>query len=152
MFAFSVLAVVLVMSAGFICGAEFQPVHLGVLKAVGVFILIFLASAGIGMLIGTFIKSINGTTMTGVAIVVITATISGIFMPYSMLPSSLQAFARVYPVSSCNSLLISLLTGGPEMAGYDPLTAGHIALTIALSVILFVLGLVLYRRFCWGRR
>lgn len=152
MLAFSVLAVVLVMATGFICGTEFQPVHLGVLKAVGFFILIFLASAGIGMLIGTFIKSINGATMTGVAIAIITATISGIFTPYAVLPSSLQAFAQVYPVSSCNSSLIALLAGGPEMAGYDPLTAGHIALTIALSVILFALGSVLYRRFCWRRR
>jgi ABC-2 type transport system permease protein len=140
------------MAAGFICGAEFQPLHLGVLKAVGFFILIFLTSAGIGMLIGTFIKSINGATMTGVAIAVITATISGIFMPYSQLPSFLQAFARVYPVSSCNSSLISLLAGGTEMAGYDPLTAGQIALTVALSVILFILGSVLYRKLCWGRR
>jgi hypothetical protein len=48
--------------------------------------------------------------------------------------------------------VIFLLTGSKEMAGYDPLTAGHIALTIALSLALFVLGLVLYRRFCWGRR
>lgn len=151
-FAFAVLAVVLTFAVGCICGAEFQPAYLAAPKSVGFFILIFLASAGIGMMVGTFIKSITGATMTGVAIAVITATMSGIFMPYSILPSSLQAFARVYPISSCNSALIFLLTGGKGMAGYDPLTVGHVALTIALSLALFILGLVLYRRFCWGRR
>ena len=151
-FTFAILAVLLTFAAGRICGADFQTAHLGVLKSAGFFILIFLASAGIGMIIGTFIKSINGAIMTGVAIAVITATMSGIFMPYSFLPASLQAFARVYPISSCNSSLIFLLTGSKEMAGYDPLTSGHIALTVALSLVLFILGLVLYRRFCWGRR
>jgi ABC-2 type transport system permease protein len=151
-FAFAVLAVVLTLAAGFICGAEFQPLHLGALKSLGFFLLIFLASVGIGMIVGTFIKSINGATMTGVAIAVITAMMSGIFVPYSTLPSPLQAFARIYPISSCNSSVIFLLTGGGEMAGYDPLTTGQIALTVALSLAIFALGLVLYRRFCWGRR
>jgi hypothetical protein len=48
--------------------------------------------------------------------------------------------------------VIFLLAGGEELAGYDPLTAGHIALTIALSIVIFILGLMLHRRFCWGRR
>jgi ABC-type multidrug transport system permease subunit len=84
--AFAILAVVLTFAAGCICGAGFQPAYLGALKSVGFFILIFLASTGIGMIIGTFIKSINGATMTGVAIAVITATMSGIF--FALLHSS----------------------------------------------------------------
>jgi hypothetical protein len=48
--------------------------------------------------------------------------------------------------------VIFLLAGGEELAGYDPLTAGQIALTIALSIVIFILGLMLHRRFCWGRR
>jgi ABC-type multidrug transport system permease subunit len=75
----------LTLAAGYICGAGFQPVHLGVLKSVGFFLLVFLASAGIGMLIGTFIKSINGAVFTGVGTGVVTATMSGIFMPYFIL-------------------------------------------------------------------
>jgi len=152
LFAFAILAVALTFAAGCICGAGFQTAHLGALKSVGFVLLVFLASAGIGMIIGTFIKSINGAIMTGVAIAVITAMMSGIFLPYSILPSPLQAFARVYPISSCNSSVIFLLTGGEQAAGYNPLTAGQVALTIALSVVLFILGLALYRRFCWGRR
>jgi len=151
-FAFAVLAVVLTFAVGCICGAGFQPAYLAGPKSVGFFILIFLASAGIGMIVGTFVKSIIGATMTGVAIAVITATIGGIFMPYSILPSSLQAFARIYPISSCNSAAIFLLAGGEQAAGYNPLTSGHIALTIALSIALFIIGLLVYRRFCWGRR
>lgn len=149
---FAVLAVVLTLVAGFICGAEFQPAHLGALKSAGFFVLIFLASIGIGMIIGTLIKSVNGATMTGVAVAVITATMSGIFMPYSILPSPLQVFARIYPVSSCNSSVIFLLAGGEGTAGYDPLTMGQIAPTVTLSIVLFILGLMVYRRFCWGRK
>jgi ABC-type transport system involved in multi-copper enzyme maturation permease subunit len=57
LFSFSALAVGLTFAAGCICGAGFNSAHLGVLKSVGFFLLVFLASAGIGMLIGTFIKN-----------------------------------------------------------------------------------------------
>jgi len=151
-FGVSAVAVALVFAVGSICGGRFHPTHLGILKSIGFFLLALLAAVGIGSIIGTFIKRQYGALMTGVGVVIGTASISGIFLPYPFLPSPLQAFSKIYPLSSCNSAVIALLAGGEESAGYNPLTAGHIVLTTTISIALFVIGLLLYRRFCWGRR
>lgn len=147
--AFSCLAVVLVALVGYAVGARFSFTAMGALQSVGFLLLIMFASAGIGMLIGTFVKNVHGAIMTGVGASVITSAISGVMVPYSALPALLQAFSRVYPVSSANSSIIYLLVG-ENYAGY-PLTAGQTALTIAISFLLFVAGLIAYSRFCWRK-
>ncbi len=50
------------------------------------------ASAGIGMVIGTVIKNVQGATMTGVGISVVSAAVSGVMVPYSILPEVLKIF------------------------------------------------------------
>ncbi|RLC68737.1 MAG: hypothetical protein DRI26_09805 [Chloroflexi bacterium] len=145
--AFSALAVILVLLVGYLCGARFAYAS-GVWSAIGFFLLVSLASAGIGMLVGTLIKHVQGAIMTGVGISVVTASISGVFTPYSSLPSPLQAFARIYPVSSANSSIIYLLLG-EDFAGYNPVSSGQLILTIALSLLLFAAGLILYSKLCW---
>jgi len=102
----------------------------------------------IGLIIGTFIKHLQGAIMTGVGIAVITAAISGLFAPYSALPSPLQLFSRFYPVSSAGASATCVLLG-EEMVGYNPLTTGQISLTIGLSLFLLILGIVLYSRLSW---
>ena len=146
--AFSCIAAALVTAVGLACGARFSSTGINVLQAVGFLLLVICASAGIGLLVGTFIKHVHGAVMTGVGISVITAAVSGMFMPYSSLPSSLQQFARLYPVASANSSATYALLG-EEMAGYNPLAASQIGLTAGLSVFLLVLGTILYSRFCW---
>ena len=146
--AFSCIAAALVTAVGLACGARFSSTGINVLQAVGFLLLVICASAGIGLLVGTFIKHVHGAVMTGVGISVITAAVSGMFMPYSALPSSLQQFARLYPVASANSSATYALLG-EEMAGYNPLAASQIGLTAGLSVFLLVLGTILYSRFCW---
>lgn len=146
--AFSGLAAALVIAVGLACGARFSTTDVGVLQAVGFLLLVICASAGIGLLVGTFIKHVHGAVMTGVGIAVVTSAVSGMFMPYSALPSSLQQFARVYPTASANSSAIYALMG-EEIAGYNPLTVSQVSLTVALSVFLLVLGTVLYSRHCW---
>jgi len=146
--AFSCLAAALVIAVGLACGARFSNTDIGVLQAVGFLLLVICASAGIGLLVGTFIKHVHGAVMTGVGIAVVTSAVSGMFMPYSVLPSSLQQFARVYPIASANSSAIYALMG-EEIAGYNPLTVSQISLTVALSVFLLVLGTILYSRRCW---
>jgi len=141
--AFSCLATALVVCAGFACGARFSGSIATVLQSIGFLLLALFASAGIGLLIGTFIKHVQGAIMTGVAISVVTASISGLFVPYRSLPSLLQDFAQIYPVSSANSSIIYLLVG-EDFAGYNPLNAGQVTLTIALSLSLFIVGLILY--------
>ena len=151
-FGVSTVAVALVFAVGLICGGRFHPTPPGILESMGFFLLALLGAAGIGSIIGTFIKRQYGALMTGVGTVIGTASISGIFLPYPFLPSALQTFSRIYPLSSCKSAIIALLAGGEENVGYDPLTVGHIFLTITLSMALFGVGLLLYRKFCWGRR
>lgn len=146
--AFSCLAAGLVTAVGFACGARFSNTGIGVLQAVGFLLLVICASAGIGLLVGTFIKHVHGAVMTGVGIAVVTSAVSGMFMPYSVLPPQLQQFARIYPTSSANSSANYALLG-EEIAGYNPLTANQIGLTVALSVFLLILGTILYSRRCW---
>lgn len=149
--AFSCLATALVVAAGFACGARFSGSVVTILQSIGFLLLILCASAGIGLLVGTFIKHVHGAIMTGVGISVVTASISGLFAPYRSLPSLLQHFARIYPVSSANSSIIYLLVG-EDFAGYNSLNMGQVILTIALSLSLFIVGLILYSQFCWRKK
>jgi len=139
---------VLVAAVGFACGARFSGTTTEILQAVGFFMLVLCASAGIGLIIGTFVKGVQGAVMTGVGIVVVTAALSGLFAPYRFLPSLLQQFARGYPLSSANSLINFVLLG-EEAAGYNPLTLSHVSATVALSLLLLILGTVLYSRLSW---
>lgn len=146
--AFSCIAAALVTAVGLACGARFSNTGIRVLPAVGFLLLVICASAGIGLLVGTFIRRLQGAVMTGVGIAVVTSSVSGMFMPYSALPPLLQQFARVYPISSANSSAIYALIG-EGMAGYNPLTPSQTGLTVGLALFLLVLGTILYSRFCW---
>lgn len=146
--AFSSLAAVLVTLVGYGCGARFSYSLIGLGQSIGFILLISLSSAGIGMLIGTFIKHVHGAIMSGVGIAVVTAAISGVMAPYSSLPRLLQEFSKFYPISSANSSITYLLVG-QEYAGYNPLTATQTTLTILISLLLLVAGLIAYSRFCW---
>lgn len=146
--AFSSLALVLVALVGYICGARFSYTMITASQSVGFILLIVFASSGIGLLVGTFIKHVHGAIMTGVGITVISAAISGLMAPYSSLPSILQHFSRTFPISSANSSIIYLLAG-EDFAGYNPLGVVQTGLTIALSSIVFAIGVIAYSRFCW---
>lgn len=145
---FSFLAASLVLAVGYAVGGRLSLTLLETCQSIGFFLIVFLASAGIGMVIGTVIKHVQGAIMTGVSISVLTASLSGIFVPYSTLPNFLQGFARVYPISSAKSS-IDFFSGGEKLAGYNPLTTGHVGLMIGLSILLFAAGLILYSKICW---
>ncbi len=151
MLVFSLLAIILVLLVGFICGARFSFNVIEFFQSIGMLLLILSASAGIGMLIGTFIKNVHGAIMTGVGASVVTAAISGLWVSYSSLPSILQKFSRIYPISSANSSIIYLLIG-KDFSGYNPLQIGQITLNITLSISLFGIGLILYSVFCWKKK
>jgi len=148
--AFSSLAAILVTLVGYGCGARFSYSPIGLLQGIGFLLLVSLASAGIGMLIGTFIKHVHGAIMSGVGIAVVTAAISGVMTPYPYLPWLLQQFARTYPISSSSSSITFLLVG-EDYAGYNPLSASQITFTVVISLLLFAGGLVAYSRFCWKK-
>jgi len=70
--------------------------------------------------------------------------------PYQYLPWLLQEFSKIYPISSANSSIAYLLVG-KDYVGYDPLSATQTTLTILISLLLFVAGLIAYSRFCWRK-
>ena len=144
----SLLAAALVIVIGIAVGARFTGAGVEIPQAVGFVFLVICASAGVGLIIGTLIKNLQGAIMTGVGIAVITSAISGLFAPYEVLPVPLQIFSRVYPISSAQASIVHLLAG-PDMVAYNPLTSGQIALTIALSFALLLAGTALYSRLGW---
>jgi ABC-2 type transport system permease protein len=148
--AFSGLSAMLVIAVGFACGARFFFTVIDFGFALVFILLIFVGSAGIGMLIGTFVKHVHGAIMSGVGLTVVSAALSGVMTPYAYLPSVLQDFARIYPISSANSAITYLLVG-EEYAGYNPLSASQTVLTALVALLLFVLGLITYSRFCWKK-
>jgi ABC-2 type transport system permease protein len=148
--AFSVLSAMLVVAVGFGCGARFFFTGIDFVASLAFILLIFFASAGVGMLIGTFVKHVHGAIMSGVGLTVVSAALSGVMTPYAYLPSALQNFARIYPISSANSAITYLLVG-EEYAGYPPLAASQIITTAFLALLLFIIGLIAYSRFCWKK-
>jgi ABC-2 type transport system permease protein len=148
--AFSVLSAILVIAVGFSCGAKFFFTGVDFAAALAFILLIFVDSAGIGMLIGTFVKHVHGAIMTGVGLTVVSAALSGVMTPYAYLPSVLQNFARTYPISSANSAITFLLVG-EEYTGYNPLSMGQTVATAFFALLLFIIGLIAYSRFCWKK-
>jgi len=145
---FALLAAALVLVVGLVLGARFTGSGVAIPIAIGFIILAISASAGVGLIVGALIRSPQGAVMTGVAIVVILAAMSGLFLPYAMLPVPLQRFARIYPISLAQTSIAYLLVG-PDAAAYNPLTSVQVALTIALSFALLLVGTILYSRLGW---
>jgi ABC-type polysaccharide/polyol phosphate export permease len=139
------------LSIGILLGARFSAIPLNLVQSVGFLFLPILASSGIGLILGTLIDSEQGAVYTGIGFALITSFTSGIFNLYSNLPSILQAFSRMYPISSSAYSIIYLLVG-EKMAGYDPLELGQVAVTISSSILLFSIGLALYTRYCWRKQ
>lgn len=148
--AFSVLSALLVITVGLVCGARFFFTGIDFVESLAFILLIFLTSAGIGMLIGTFVKHVHGAIMSGVGLTVVSAALSGVMTPYEYLPSILQTFAKIYPISSANSAITYLLVG-KDYAGYNPLSVDQTILTVCLALLLFIIGLIAYSRFCWKK-
>jgi ABC-2 type transport system permease protein len=143
---FGLASAVIIIIVGLLLGGRFNITFIALLKSLGFLFLGTLASAGVGLIVGSLIKNIQGAIMTGVGIAVVTSAISGVFFQYSMLPSVLQKFSRIWPMSSANSVIINYLIGD---IGYNPLSAVNLSLTIVTSLLFFTVGVVLYTVYCW---
>jgi ABC-2 type transport system permease protein len=144
----SLLAAALAIATATALGARLTGTGAEIAQAIGFVFLAICAAAGVGLIAGTLIKNLQGAIMTGVGIAVVTSAVSGLFAPYEYLPVPLQAFARVYPISSAQASITYLLAG-PNMVAYNPLTPIQTTLTIALSIILLLVGTVLYTKLGW---
>jgi ABC-2 type transport system permease protein len=143
---FGLASAAIIVIVGVLLGGRFNITLIGLLKSLGFLFLGTLASAGVGLIVGSLIKNIQGAIMTGVGIAVVTSAISGVFFQYSMLPAVLQKFSQIWPMSAANSVIINYLIGD---IGYNPLTALNLSLTIAISLLFFTVGVVLYTVYCW---
>jgi ABC-2 type transport system permease protein len=106
---FGLVSAVIIIIIGILLGARFNITSVHIIKSIGFLLLGTLSSAGVGLVVGSLIKSVQGAIMTGVGIAVVTSAISGVFFQYSMLPSILQKFAQIWPMSSANSIIINYL-------------------------------------------
>jgi ABC-2 type transport system permease protein len=143
---FALITSTIIIIIGLVLGARFNITATGLLKSIGFLVLGILASAGVGLIVGSLIKNIQGAIMTGVGIAVVSSAISGVFFEYRMLPGILQKFAQIWQMSAANSIIINYLVGP---IGYDPLTPLNLSLTILISLIFFITGIVLYSVYCW---
>ncbi len=143
---FGLVSAAIIIVVGLLLGGRFNITLPGLLKSLGFLFLGTVASAGVGLIVGSLIKSVQGAIMTGVGIAVVTSAISGVFFQYSMLPAVLQKFAQIWPMSATNSIIISYLIGD---IGYNPLTVLNLSLTIVISLLFFAIGLILYTVYCW---
>ena len=142
------VSAVLICAIGIVLGARFNLSLESISVSLGFLVLATLGASGAGIIIGTFIKNINGAVITGVGIAVVSMSLAGVTFPYAFLPNVLQAFSRFYPFSSSNAI-ISFMLSTETFVGYNPINALQISFTIASSILIFVLSIILYTRFCW---
>lgn len=146
----TLIAAILIIAVGLAYGARFDGTATTYLETIGFLLLAIMAAAGIGLIIGSYTKLLLATFFTGLAITLFTAFVGGIFIPYESLPSSLQAFAHFYPISSADSSSIYLLLG-ESAAGYDPLTTGQVISTLLISIGFLAAGVFIYSKQGWKR-
>jgi ABC-2 type transport system permease protein len=146
----TLVAAILILAVGLAYGARFSGTTINYLEAIGFLLLAIMAAAGIGLVIGSYTKLVLATFFTGLAITLFTAFVGGIFIPYESLPASLQAFARVYPISSAASSSVYLLLG-QSAAGYDPITSGQVISTLLISIGFLAVGVFIYSTQAWKR-
>ena len=142
------VSAVLICIIGIFLGARFKLSIESVSVSLGFLLLATIGATGAGIIIGTFIKNINGAVITGVGIAVVSMSLAGVTFPYAFLPNALQTFSRFYPFSSSNAI-ISYMLSTIEFVGYNPLSTLQITFTIASSFMIFILSIILYAKFCW---
>lgn len=131
------------LNGGNIPGGESE-----ILGAIGFYLLIALSSTGIGLVIASLVKAESAATHSGIALTLITAFIGGLFLPYNMMPSIFQIFARIHPITSANAAIVFLLEG-EQYVYYNSLNHVQIGVTVVLSGALFLSGMILYSTRCW---
>ena len=144
----SFVGLIVLLTVGLLYGAQFSLTFIGIIGALGLILLISLMSSGTGLIIASLVKGESAATHTGVALSLLIFFLGGMTFPYSTLPAPLQGFARFHPVSSANTLLFYLFEG-ESIVGYNPCAIEQIIPMIAISVLTFMIGLLLYSKTCW---
>jgi ABC-2 type transport system permease protein len=148
---FALVGSIVVLIIGMIIGAKFDGGVNDALQSIAYAFLVVLSSSGIGLIVSSMTKTEGAAIQIGIGLTVITASISGLFTPYSMLPNALKQFSQLYPPSAAISSIIYLLQG-ETLAGYNPLTLEHVIYTLISSLALFMIGLFAYEEKLWAHR
>jgi ABC transporter DrrB family efflux protein len=133
----NVLIIVLMIVVGYIIGFRFQA---GVLQALGCIALVSafgLALSWIFAFLGLTVRSAEAAQSAGFVVLFPLVFASSVFVPVSSMPSWLQAFAKVSPVTlTANSARsLALVPGTPSsLGGAIAWIAGLLAVFIPLSV------------------
>jgi ABC transporter DrrB family efflux protein len=133
----NVLIIVLMIIVGYIIGFRFQA---GVLQAIGCILLVSgfgLALSWIFAFLGLTVRSAEAAQSAGFVVLFPLVFASSVFVPVSSMPSWLQAFAKVSPVTlTANSARsLALVPGTPSsLGGAIAWIAGLLAVFIPLSV------------------
>jgi ABC-2 type transport system permease protein/oleandomycin transport system permease protein len=133
----NVLIIVLMIIVGYIIGFRFQA---GVLQAIGCIALVSgfgLALSWIFAFLGLTVRSAEAAQSAGFVVLFPLVFASSVFVPVSSMPSWLQAFAKVSPVTlTANSARsLALVPGTPSsLGGAIAWIAGLLAVFIPLSV------------------
>ena len=147
---FSLAGSALMLIVGLLYGAVFTGSYSDILVAAGFSFLTAVASSGVGLIIASLVKGESVATHTGVAITLNTYFLGGMALPYTSLPEALKLFARLHPITSANASMVFLLEG-ESYIGYNPLVAAQVYTTVVLSLLVLVVGIVLYSNLCWRR-
>ena len=133
----NVLIIVLMIVVGYIIGFRFQA---GVLQALGCIALVSafgLALSWIFAFLGLTVRSAEAAQSAGFVVLFPLVFASSVFVPVSSMPSWLQAFAKVSPVTlTANAARsLALVPGTPSsLGGAIAWIAGLLAVFIPLSV------------------
>jgi ABC-2 type transport system ATP-binding protein len=133
----NVLIILLMIIVGYIIGFRFQA---GVLQALGCIALVSafgLALSWIFAFLGLTVRSAEAAQSAGFVVLFPLVFASSVFVPVSSMPSWLQAFAKVSPVTlTANSARsLALVPGTPSsLGGAIAWIAGLLAVFIPLSV------------------
>ncbi len=146
---FSIIGTFFLFIIGYLYGAEFRINVIDLIVAVFFLLLIFVASTGIGLIISSVINGESAATHLGIGISLLIFFI-GIGIPYTQLPSQLQDFSRINPLTAAFAPVVYLLEG-PGVLGYNPFTFVQITSTIILSTLLFGIGLYFYKNVAWRK-
>lgn len=141
---------ILFLLTGVILGASFIIDITALFGAIFFFLLLFIASTGIGLIIASLVDGESAATHLGIGISLLMFFV-GIGIPYSELPVELQVLSKINPLSSTFAPIISLLEG-QQILGYNPFTFIQITLIITLSILIFSIGLLFYSKIAWSRQ
>lgn len=127
---------------GIALGADLYRIPAYIWVAIALLLVGAIGTMGLGFIIAPFIRTSEAATAIANMIAFPTMFLGGIAIPKFLLPSSLQIFANIYPLSRIVDSIRNIAVYGWETAEAIQYSAPAIAASIAILII----GWILYRR------